>query len=125
MTRVSGPHGFLDADLCRRFIAPEAFEHLPPDVTELALVEVMDSETGQHSTIFGDAREFRKFLTKMSAARESDGDQGAQQVLTSDLNTVMPIERSGWCSEWLRELEDLGRVADRRERTELGWGGYL
>jgi len=125
MTRVIGPYGYLGADLCRRFVAGDAFAYLPSDVEELALVQVTESDTGNHSTVMGDRRYFDKFLAEIVVARKRGREDEMVALAQRDLSAILPIERQGWPQDWLDELQRLGRVADQRERSQVGMGGYL
>jgi hypothetical protein len=125
MTRVAGPHGYLDIDVARRFLPDEAMTYLPDDTTELALVQVNDSETGQHTTIMGDARLFQKHLADMSIARERGNEDEIAAIVDRDLSVILPLQREGWPTEWIAELSGLARTNEQRQRTAAGFGGYL
>jgi hypothetical protein len=125
MTRVAGSHGFLDLDVALRFLPTEALDYLPEDTSELALVSVKDSETGQHTTIMGDSRLFKKYVADLELAKERGREDEIAEVVGRDLSAILPLQREGWPSEWIAELEGLARTAEQRERTAVGMGGYL
>jgi hypothetical protein len=121
MSRVAVEDGYLPAALARRWISDDAWALLGDDVIEIALVSVVDSETAQRSTIFGNATPYKAFMAGLKELAHSDDMDTYSAAAGVDLSPLLPLEREGHISDW---IDSLTREAARKSSL-TSWGGYL